>query len=102
MNDKIEKLWAQCVQLKRVTPEYINEVVITSPREVASMMGKETHVSIELPNGFTVSGRAAVVDKSKFDLSVGEPIALKRIEESVWQLEGYRLQQELFEAGEQA
>ena len=57
---------------------------------------------VDLPNGFTVSGRAAVVDKSKFDLSVGEPIALKRIEESVWQLEGYRLQQELFEAGEQA
>lgn len=99
MSEELNELWMDCIREKRVTPEYVQEIVSTSRREVVAMMGKETHVSIELPNGFTVSGRAAVVDRSKFDVSIGEPIALKRIEDSVWLLEGYRLQQHLFESG---
>jgi len=56
--------------------------------------GKETLVSYKLPSGYTVCGRAAMVDPSNFDVEVGRDYCRKDAARQLWQLEGYRKQLE--------
>ncbi len=60
---------------------------------------KELLVSYRLKCGFTVTGRAAVVDPSNFDIEKGRSIALNDAVDQLWKLEGYRLQWKLYEEG---
>lgn len=60
---------------------------------------KELLVSYKAANGFTISGRAACVHPDNFNLEIGRQIAKKRVEDTVWLLLGYQLQQELFNKG---
>lgn len=50
-----------------------------------------------LPNGFTIQGRAACVDPVNFVLEVGRGIARENAIDKLWQMEGYLLQQRLYE-----
>ena len=56
---------------------------------------KELNVSYKLSNGFTITGRSAVIDPVNFDISVGRRNARHHAEEQLWLLEGYRLQCDL-------
>ncbi len=82
-----------------VTQEQINSLLDTADTQEHIFWGKELVVSYRLPNGFTVTGRAACVDPANFDLEIGRKIARESVEHQLWQLEGYRLQIELNEAG---
>ena len=93
----LEELWEQAIEEKRLSEEYVDALIAQCPREVAGLLGSATHVEIELPNGFTVGGRAAVINKDEFDIEIGTKIALRRIKDQILQLEGYRLQQEIYE-----
>ena len=57
--------------------------------------GKQCIVVALLPNGFTIVGESACIDPNNYVDTIGESIARKRIEEKVWELEGYKLQNEL-------
>jgi hypothetical protein len=57
---------------------------------------KELLVSYKLPNGFIISGRAACVDPTNFNLEVGRTVARKQAETTLWMLEGYLLQDYLY------
>ena len=59
--------------------------------------GKVMICEITLENGFTVRGEAAVVDKENFDQDTGENISYERAVDKIWFVEGYLLQQKLFE-----
>ena len=59
--------------------------------------GKVIICEIVLENGFTVRGESAVVDPVNFIQDVGEKIAYEDAVNQIWQLEGYLLQQILFE-----
>lgn len=50
---------------------------------------------LKLQNGFTVIGHSACVDPANFDERVGRSIAYDNAFQEMWQLEGYRLCQEL-------
>ena len=50
---------------------------------------------LKLQNGFSVIGHSACVDPPNFDERVGRSIAYDNAFQEMWQLEGYRLCQEL-------
>jgi hypothetical protein len=56
---------------------------------------KELVISYKLPSSFTISGRAAVIDVSNFDINIGRKICRENAAHQLWQLEGYRKQLEL-------
>lgn len=79
-----------------VTQEQVNAILKKSKFEVFHrVFGKQCMVVALLPNGFTIVGESACVDPSNYVDEIGEEIAKKRIEEKVWELEGYNLQCEL-------
>jgi hypothetical protein len=59
--------------------------------------GKTTICNIYLENGFTVRGESACVDVSNFNKEIGEEIAFKNAKEKIWLLEGYLLQEKLYQ-----
>lgn len=52
--------------------------------------GKALFVEWQLPCGFTIGARAAMVDPSQFDLGKGLEIARERAIDQLWQFESYR------------
>lgn len=79
-----------------VTKEQVQEIMENSEFEVFhKVFGKQCIVVAKLPNGFTVVGESACVDPSNYVESIGEEIAKKRIENRIWELEGYKLQNTL-------
>lgn len=78
-----------------VTQTQINDLISESEKTVRHEYGKTTVVSLKLPNGFVIVESSSCVDPANYNPELGESIAMKRIENKVWELEGYRLQCEL-------
>jgi hypothetical protein len=51
--------------------------------------------SYRLPNGFTIAGRAAVVDPANFVYEIGAKYCLEDAKNQLWKFEGYLLQNTL-------
>lgn len=54
-----------------------------------------TYVEVRMQNGFTIRETTTCVDPANYDENVGKEICLKRIEDKVWFLLGYALQDKL-------
>jgi Phage protein (N4 Gp49/phage Sf6 gene 66) family len=80
-----------------VTQEQIKIIMGNSNVEVKTILGKCTVVACQLPNGFIIVESSACVDPANYDEKLGADICLKRIENKVWELEGYKLQSKLAE-----
>lgn len=78
-----------------VTPEQIKNILGNSKVEVKTILGKCTVVACQLPNGFIIVESSACVDPKNYDEQLGTEICLKRIENKLWELEGYVLQSKL-------
>lgn len=61
--------------------------------------GKVLICELTLENGFTVRGEAAVVHPKNFNQEIGEKISYENAVKQIWQLEGYLLQEKLFNEG---
>lgn len=60
------------------------------------VLGKPvTHVSVRMKNGFTLHETTTCVDPENYDERIGRRICLQRIEEKIWFLLGYALQDRL-------
>lgn len=80
-----------------ITADHIKRMLDSAHVEEHVFHGnKELNVSYKLDSGFTITGRAAVVNPDNFDLLIGRRIARQRAEEQLWLLEGYRLQCDLY------
>ncbi|RFA37041.1 hypothetical protein CAI16_02920 [Virgibacillus dokdonensis] len=85
----------------KVTKEQIDDIMVHSEYEVFhKIFDKQCVVVAKLPNGFTVIGESACVNPKIYDEEIGENLAKKRIEDRIWELEGYKLQCNL-KGGEQ-
>ena len=82
--------------MSKITKERINEI-IDKVEYVTSPSLKQTFCIITLKNGFEVTGTSAVVEVSLYDKIIGERIALTKAKDKIWELEGYLLQQRLYE-----
>lgn len=56
-----------------------------------------TFVEVRMKNGFTVRESTTCVDPSNYDENIGKEICLKRIEDKIWLLLGYALQEKLYQ-----
>lgn len=59
--------------------------------------GKTTICNIYLENGFTVRGESSCVDPVNFNKQIGEEISFENAKDKIWVLEGYLLQEKLYQ-----
>lgn len=57
-----------------------------------------TYVTVRMQNGFTLRESTTCVDPANYDEEIGKKICLEKIEDKVWFLLGYALQDKLFGA----
>jgi len=76
----------------KVTQDQINDLMITGKFDYTKLGQKTTVVTLTLANGFEITATSSCVDLANYDPAVGNEIAIKRIEDKLWELEGYRLQ----------
>lgn len=80
----------------RITPEHIDSVIVGETYTV--MPSKKVMVcELTLANGFTVRGDGASVSPENFNEEIGREVSRRNAREKVWELEGYLLQQRLYE-----
>lgn len=80
----------------RITPQHIDRIIRSETFTVLPS-GKVTVCELTLWNGFTVRGESAVVSIANFDREIGECVSRNNARIKVRELEGYLLQQRLFE-----
>lgn len=83
-----------------VTKPQIDELLEKSEIKVETVYGKVTIVSCKLPNGFVITESSGAVSPANYDKKIGTEICMKRIENKLWELEGYVLAKQLYERGE--
>lgn len=83
-----------------VTQLQIDALMAGSEFEVRTIYDKVTVVVAKLPNGFTIVESSGCVDPANYDEAIGVEICKQKIEDKLWYLEGYLLQEQLYKAGE--
>lgn len=73
----------------RVKPGEIKSIVDASEVTVEDRFGCMTVVHAKLPCGFIVTDTSACIDPANYDRKLGAEICMKRIEDKIWELEGY-------------
>ena len=80
-----------------VPKEVIDDLIARSEITVKTLFGKTTVVAMKLPSGFVLVESSSCVDPLSYDEAVGVQICKQRLENKLWELEGYRLQERLFQ-----
>ena len=80
-----------------VTKEKIDLIVSQTKFDVTTVFDKCTVVTAKLPNGFVITESSACVDPSNYDKELGFEICKEKIINKIWELEGYLLQDKLYE-----
>jgi hypothetical protein len=76
----------------KVTNERVATILELSEIEVSKMGSKTTVVVVTLPSGFVIVESSSCVDPENYDEHVGKTICMERVENKIWELEGYVLQ----------
>ena len=99
--DECEAHFAKYVEPKKeaptITEERITWLVENSELNVQTVFDKCTIVTCKLPNGFVIVESSACVSPDNYDLDMGIEICMDKIANKIWELEGYKLQSELYE-----
>lgn len=83
-----------------ITSDYIDEIMEEADVVVLpAMFDKCTVVAVQLPNGFVIVESSSCVDPRNYDENMGVEICMDKIRRKVWELEGYKLQTDLYEMG---
>jgi len=80
-----------------VTQEDIVQLMSDAEASVSTLYGKCTVVCVKLKNGFVLTESSACVDPANYNEELGFNECMKRIEDRLWELEGYALQKKLYE-----
>lgn len=78
-----------------VKKENIDSILSQTLISVEKYGDNTTILKATLPNGFVVVESSSCVDPKNFNMSIGEQICMKKLEDKIWELEGYKLQNEL-------
>lgn len=79
-----------------VTKEQVQENMQDVIVRTLDDFGKPTtYVTVRMKNGFTLRESTTCVDPANYDENIGKEICLKKIEDKVWFLLGYALQDKL-------
>ena len=88
------------VEVPSITLEYVESIMEESTISVQTVFDKCTIVSCQLPNGFVIVESSACVSPENYDEETGTSICLEKIRDKIWELEAYKLQDELYETVE--
>ena len=81
----------------KVTPEEVKENMKDVLVRTVVEFGKPcTYVTVRMKNGFTLRESTTCVDPANYNEEIGKEICLERIENKVWFLLGYALQEKAF------
>lgn len=80
-----------------VTQKMIEKIMLDSHIEVMTIFDKCTIVACKLPNGFVIVESSACVNPENYDEETGIDICINKIADKIWELEGYKLQDALYE-----
>ena len=80
----------------KVTGNQIEELLKRAKVKASTVEDKVTIVNVTLESGFIITESAACVDKANYSEEVGRDICMGKIRDKLWELEGYRLQDALF------
>ena len=83
------------IDKKSLTQEEIDDIIKESEIITMTMFDKTTIVIAKLPNGFVIVESSSCVSPENYDVTVGKEICMERIENKIWELEGYALQKKL-------
>lgn len=83
------------IDKKSLTQEEIDDIIKESEIITMTMFDKTTIVIAKLPNGFVIVESSSCVSPENYDVAVGKEICMERIENKIWELEGYALQKKL-------
>lgn len=81
----------------KISPERMTEVLGESKVASWKLGNKTTLVVCTLPNGYEITETSSCVDPDNYNHDVGVRICMERIQDKVWELEGYLLQARLAE-----
>lgn len=79
-----------------ITSKIVEEIIKKSDITVQTVFDKCTVVACKLPNGFVIVESYTCVSPENYSEEVGIDICLEKITNKIWELEGYRLQEELY------
>jgi hypothetical protein len=79
-----------------IRPEDIDAIMAVTDFHVYTYKSKTTVVIATLPNGFTITESSSCVDPANYDVEIGTDICKERIQNKLWELEGYVLQREVY------
>ena len=78
-----------------ITQEHIDSLIRESQVNIKTVFGKCTIVAVQLKNGFVLVESSSCVDPMNYSEAMGASICMERIKNRLWELEGYKLQNEL-------
>lgn len=82
----------------KVTPEEVKENMQDVIVRTLDDFGKPcTYVTVRMKNGFTIRESTTCVDPANYNEEIGKQICLKKIEDKVWFLLGYALQEKQYQ-----
>lgn len=79
-----------------VTQEYIDDILNSAEVKEIVVFDKCLICAYKLRNGFIIVESSACVDPKNFDLDIGRKICREHVENKLWELEGYILQEKSF------
>ena len=81
-----------------VTKAQIDSLLEASTIEFAFFDNTMIIAVVKLPCGFKVTGQSSCVDPANFNEELGKEYALEQVEDKLWELEGYRLSNDIYNA----
>ena len=81
----------------KVSFERVDWIMNNSQINVQTVFDKCTIVSCKLPNGFVIVESSACVSPENYSKDIGVDICLDKIRDKIWELEGYVLQESLYD-----
>lgn len=95
INDVIEseKIHSNISVTKEQVMENMKDVICRTSMEFDKPV---TYVTVRMINGFTLRESTTCVDPVNYDEEIGKQICLEKIEDKIWFLLGYALQESIF------
>lgn len=84
-------------KINTITQDIVDKIYDESEKLTHISFGKCLILSCKLKNGFVITESSACVDPKNFDATIGVQICKERIKNKIWELEGYRLQNNIYE-----
>ncbi len=81
---------------RRVTLDFIESRIASTSYHVD---GTLTIAIVEHVNGFKATGSSAAADPKNYNVGLGQKAARSRAVEKLWEVEGFLLREEIYQAG---